>query len=185
MRSKRQAAVQVGRQAGHHSPLLLYYTRSPHLLLDADHPGILVGRHRLSLPSSPPALSPSHISWWVDSCWSGSPTLLLSVGQPHKRRRSTNFVIFPVVLDSSDGRSSEPLIDGSEFLEATSKKVSNNTYADHITEYSSYMGHKVAPNFGFSKMGFRPWREGEGEGAYQIIVIFFTLTQFLELKFYT
>ena len=79
MRSKRQAAVQVGRQAGHHSPLLLYYTRSPHLLLDADHPGILVGRYRVSLPSSPPALSPSHISWWVDSCWSGSPTLLLSV----------------------------------------------------------------------------------------------------------
>jgi len=32
-------------------------------------------------------------------------------------------LISVVVLDSSDGRSSEPLIDGSEFLEATSKKV--------------------------------------------------------------
>jgi len=32
-------------------------------------------------------------------------------------------LISVVVLDSSDGRSSEPLIDGSEFLDATSKKV--------------------------------------------------------------
>ena len=93
----------------------------------------------------------------VVSCQLGNPT--------RGEGASFNFAIFPVVLDSSEGRSSEPLIDGSEFLEATSKKVSNNTYADHITEYSSYMGHKVAPNFGFSKMGFRPWREGGGEGG--------------------
>ena len=75
---------------------------------------------------------------------------------------SFNFAIFPVVLDSSEGRSSEPLIDGSEFLEATSKKVSNNTYADHITKYGTYMGHKGSPQFRIfgGEMGFRPGREG-------------------------
>ena len=102
------------------------------------------------------------------------PVVSYQLGNPTRGEgASCNFAIFPVVLDSSDGRSSEPLIDGSEFLEATSKKVSNNTYSDHITEYSTHVGYKGNPQFRIfgGEMGFRPGREG-GRGVSFAIITF-------------
>ena len=102
------------------------------------------------------------------------PVVSHQLGNPTRGEgASCNFAIFPVVLDSSDGRSSEPLIDGSEFLEATSKKVSNNTYYDHITEYSTHVGYKGNPQFRIfgGEMGFRPGREG-GRGVSFAIITF-------------
>ena len=88
------------------------------------------------------SLSWPHQSWnprWTSSALSSlnptspSPSLYQLVRRPDPAKL-TDWISSSVVLDSSGGRSSQPLMDGSDFLEAISKKV--DTLSSHAKWWS-------------------------------------------------
>ena len=92
---------------------------------------------RIVNPLFPATWSGLHISFLTPSILESSLHVIASIfPQPHLpfpllisvgkiQIFSICFFYSSVVLDSSEGRSSQPLIDGSDFLEALTKKVDN------------------------------------------------------------